>query len=101
MDRDVELYECPVLLFTSDVTEALEWFQLTHQLVGGYGWVAWQRTSLPAAGGVEDQPAKLMEALALIARDENALIRQARKTRRTGGDGENSGTPPRRRRRRG
>lgn len=76
------MHECPVLLFTQVVREALEWFQLTHQLQGGYGWVQWQRTALPAAGGVEDQPAKLMEALALIAREENALIEQARKQSR-------------------
>ena len=62
-----------MLLFTPDVIEALDWFQLTHQPQGGYGWVQWQRTSLPVAGGVEDQPAKLMEALTLIAREENAL----------------------------
>ncbi len=71
-----------MLLFTADVKEALEWFQLTHQLQGGYGWVEWQRTALPSAGGVEDQPAKVMEALALIAREENALIGQARKQSR-------------------
>ncbi len=71
-----------MLLFTADVKEALGWFQLTHELVGGYGWVAWQRTSLPSAGGVEDQPAKLMETLALIAREENALIGRVKKQSR-------------------
>jgi hypothetical protein len=74
-----------VLLFTPDVKEALEWFQLTYQLQGGYGWVEWQRTALPAAGGLEDQPAKLMETLALIARNKNALIEQARKQSRGAG----------------
>lgn len=68
------------------MNEAREWFQLTHGLHGGPGWVEWQRTSLPAAGGVEDQPAKLMEALALLAREENALIRRAAKQRRAPGE---------------
>lgn len=71
-----------MLLFTADVKEALSWFQLTYNLQGGYGWAMWQRTSLPAAGGVEDQPAQLMEALALIAQHENALLEQARKQSR-------------------
>jgi hypothetical protein len=67
-----------VLLFTRDVQEALEWFALTHQLVQDNGGLRWQRTSLPAAGGLEDQPARLMETLALIACEENAVIRMAR-----------------------
>lgn len=82
-----------MLCFTPDVKDALEWFQLTYQPQGGYGWVQWQRTSLPVAGGVEDQPAKLMEALTLIAREENAALtkrserkqkRQPKLTRRDG-----------------
>lgn len=68
-----------MLLFTTEVKQYLEWFQLTHQLRGGYGWIAWQRTALPAAGGLEGQPAKLMEALALIAREENALLQRKRR----------------------
>jgi len=77
----------------------LAWFQLTHQLQGGFGWVQWQRTSLPVAGGVGDQPARLMEALALIAREENALIQRASRKGRRGGQDDNRGTPSRRRRR--
>lgn len=68
-----------MLLFTPDVQDYLDWFVLTHQVQGGYGWIAWQMTKLPAKGGLEDQPAKLMEALALIAREENALIRRRQK----------------------
>lgn len=83
-----------MLLFTADVKEALAWFELTYDLQGGYGWAMWQRTSLPAAGGVEDQPAKLMEALALIARNENAQIEQARKQSR--GEGRERGRQKRR-----
>lgn len=71
-----------MLLFTPEVQQHLELFALTHQLQGGYGWIAWQLTTLPATGGMEDQPAKLMEALALIAREENARIRQQQKTAR-------------------
>lgn len=70
-----------MLLFTPDVLEAQRWFELTHDLQGGYGWAMWQRTSLPVEGGVEDQPAKLMETLALIAREENARILAARNNR--------------------
>lgn len=50
-------------------------FELTHQLRVGSGWAMWQRDSLPSEGGIEDQPAKLMEALALIARIENTALR--------------------------
>lgn len=84
--------------FTREVESALEWFTLTHQLHGGYGWALWQRTALPAVGGVGDQPAKVMEALALIAREENALIGRATRKGRTGGQDTNRGTPRRRRR---
>lgn len=73
-----------MLLFTPDVKEYLEWFALTHQLQGGYGWMVWQLTKLPANGGVEDQPAKVMEALALIAREENALIQRRQKQQAKG-----------------
>jgi hypothetical protein len=68
-----------VLVFTPDVKEALEWFQLTFSLHGGPGWLEWQRIGLPHAGGVNDQPAKVMEALTLIAREENALVQRARR----------------------
>lgn len=70
-----------MLQFTADVKDYLEWFHLTHQIHGGYGWVVWQRTSLPLEGGVEDQPAKLMEALALIAREETELLQRKPKRR--------------------
>lgn len=83
-----------MLLFTPDVEEALAWFQLTHDLQGGFGWAMWQRMSLPTAGGVEDQPAKLMESLALIARHENAGIEQARQQSR--GQGRERGKQKRR-----
>lgn len=63
-----------MLVFTPEVKQYLEWFVLTHQLRGGYGWLAWQRVALPIAGGMDEQPAKLMEALAFIAREENAQI---------------------------
>jgi hypothetical protein len=61
------------------VKEYLEWFSLTYQIQGGHSWIEWQRSLLPATGGIEDQPAKLMEALDLIAREENALIRRSQR----------------------
>jgi hypothetical protein len=66
---------------TAEVREYREWFGLTHQLAGGPGWVGWQRTALPVAGGLEDQPAKLMAALDCLAAEENALILRARPRR--------------------
>lgn len=54
-------------------------FALTHSIRVSDGWIAWERTALPVAGGIEDQPAKVMEAMALIAREENALIQRAQK----------------------
>jgi hypothetical protein len=68
-----------VLCFTPDVHRYLELFALTHEISAAASVVMWRRTSMPRLGGVEDQSAKDMEALALIAREENALIRQARR----------------------
>lgn len=56
-----------MLLFTPEITAYLEMFEMTHSLTGGATWVAWQRTSLPAVGGVEDQPAKMMQAMTFLA----------------------------------
>jgi hypothetical protein len=70
-----------VLLFTPDVTEAIEWFTLTHQFTSSAGW---QRVDRPIAGGLADQPAKLMEAIALVAREQNALVSRERTRRATG-----------------
>jgi hypothetical protein len=64
------------------VREWLQLFELTHQVYGGYGWVMWQRTSLLVSGGIEDQPAKDMEALTLIARIENAALAKRPKRER-------------------
>jgi len=73
-------------VFTREVEEWLEWFALTHQLQGGMGWLAWQRTALPVAGGVGDQPAKVMEALTVIAREENAALQRRGRASRRGED---------------
>jgi hypothetical protein len=63
-----------VLLFTPEVNAYIEMFEMTHTLNGGVGWVMWQRTALPAEGGVEDQPAKVMQAITFLAEQHNALI---------------------------
>jgi hypothetical protein len=87
-----------VLAFTPDVEEVLQLFRLTYELHGGFGWVQWQRRALPETGGIVDQPARVMEALAHVAREENAALHRAQKEPPRE-DGE---TPtPRRRRRRG
>lgn len=83
MDRDVECFTCPVLAFTPQVEAVLQWFALTHVLQGGFGWVLWQRVALPEAGGVGDQPARLMEALGWVGQLRNAaLAQQSRSTDR-------------------
>jgi hypothetical protein len=75
VDRDVVVYECPVRSFTTFVDEVLEWFDATYELapVGGLA-VMWQRAALPVAGGLGEQPAKLIEALGFVANHRNALL---------------------------
>lgn len=82
-----------MLLFTPDVVDALRWFERTHHLLGGFGWARMQRTALPAPGAVGDQPAKLMEAIEVIAREHNRLLRGASKPRRERRDKQPGKTP--------
>lgn len=68
------------------MTAYLELFELTHSLTGGLGWAMWQRTALPAEGGVEDQPAKVMQALTFLCDQRNRIVderRPQRKKKRT------------------
>lgn len=66
----MELFACPVRLFTPDVTTWLSLFDATHQ-VTPTGWVA---STLGAPGGVLDQPARDAEALDWIRRIKNRLL---------------------------
>lgn len=54
----------------------------------GFGWAQWQRSALPYAGGLADQPARLMAGLSFIASLKNRLISEelqlARKPARRG-----------------
>ena len=54
-----------------------EWFALTHQVVSGFGVAYWQRTALPAAGGLGDQDAWLMQALEYLRRVKDQLLTEA------------------------
>ena len=69
-DRDVELHVCPVRFFTPDVEQVLEWFEATHrvELIGQVP--QWQRVTLPYTGGLNEQPAKLIEALTFVCEQE-------------------------------
>ena len=40
----------------------------------GQGWMLWRRIALPNAGGLGEQPAKLIDALAYVADYRNAMI---------------------------
>ncbi len=57
---------CPVRALTPEVTSALTWFELTHQLVAQFGTAYWMRTALPQAGGIGEQDARLMDALEVL-----------------------------------
>lgn len=78
------LYTCPVLAFTPAVDDVLGWFDLTYEIEVGFGWMQWRLASLPYTGGVADQPAKLMQALAFVARLRNMRIAEDLKRQRRG-----------------
>lgn len=80
---DVELHICPVLLFTPALETTLTWFDLTYALQVQPGSARWVRTALPEAGGLSEQPARLMAELAWIAQVRNEQIRRAMHARRT------------------
>lgn len=65
------LYHCPVRLFTPEVSRLFDLFYDTHAIDARGRWA---RVSLPAPGGVSDQPARELEALGVIASTWNALI---------------------------
>ena len=75
----MELNACPVRLFTPAVEAWLSLFTLTHELRPGTGWV---RTSLPAAGGVGNQPSTTLEALNWIRRVWNGVLQETAGLRR-------------------
>lgn len=62
--------------FTPDVEELLEWFELTYAVESGPGWICWRRAALPYAGGLADQPHRLMQGLDYIARVRNDMLTQ-------------------------
>lgn len=45
--------------------------------------MTWQRVALPDAGGVQQQPARTMEALTLVGRLKNDTLRRAQAGQRT------------------
>jgi len=56
------------------VVEVLGWFGLTHELVAtGFG-AHWRMAWLPAAGGIGDQDARLMEGLTLARAVSQATL---------------------------
>lgn len=68
---------CPVRLFTPEVSALFDLFYLTHTFDGK----AWQRTALPVAGGVLDQPALELDALEFMAGTWNARLNESRRRR--------------------
>ena len=71
---------CPVLAFEPRVMAVLEWFDRTYALVEVRGQVRYQRQAWPGPGSVGDQDAKLLQALDVLQRTQNDVIRA--KTRR-------------------
>lgn len=69
---------CPVLAFTSEVTQALRLFNLTHTLVPTFGGAFWQRTALPGPGSVLEQDHHTMTVLETIKGIRNRLLARAR-----------------------
>jgi hypothetical protein len=74
-----------VRLYTAAVEEVLWWFRWTHQLQVWGGVVRWERTSLPCEGGLNHQPAKLMESLAWLREHANVVLLPRQQNRRHDG----------------
>lgn len=76
-------YACPVRLFTPDVEAWLSLFAVTHALRVGLAGARWERIALPVEGGIADQPAKDLQALAWIADVWNGWLGEQRQRRTT------------------
>lgn len=95
-DGDIDLATCPVLHLTAEAKEVLAWFEQTHEMVANSGVLWWRMHTLPQAGGLDAQDARLMAGLEYMRDLHNALVLEDRKTRQKGeGD---RGTSRRRRR---
>jgi len=70
-----------VLAFTPEVDGALRWFEATHELTNADGRFWWRRVGLPGPGSVGEQDARLMEALEVLQRVYDDLMRPKTKTR--------------------
>jgi hypothetical protein len=68
-----------VLLFTPDVDDAIDWFALTHDVQPIGNVAMWRREALPHAGGINEQPAKLLDTLTFICQQKNAAVLAARR----------------------
>lgn len=62
-----------MLAFTPDVEAALQWFEMTHELVVEQGRAQWMRTALPHAGGVGDQDTRLLATIEYLRAVHNQL----------------------------
>lgn len=64
-----------MLAFTPDVESALRWFDATYERETLEPGARWRRMDLPAPGGMGEQDAGLMDALDLLRRVHNDLVR--------------------------
>lgn len=69
---------------TAETRFWIELFHQTHQvrIEGLSGYVRYERTALPVAGGLYDQPARDMEALEVLEATANAVVAEQAKERR-------------------
>lgn len=73
---------CPVLLLTPFVQEASSLFDVTHEIRLGDGVAYWSRVSLPVSGGIDRQPAKMLQALSVICNVKNDEIAYSSRKKR-------------------
>jgi hypothetical protein len=69
---------CPVREFTAEVEDILAWFYRTHEIDAGLAGGRWRLSQLPRAGGIEDQEARLLEALDHCRAVQNAMLAERR-----------------------
>jgi hypothetical protein len=75
---DGPVTDCPVKLFTPDVSEAIEWFHATHELeANGMAQPHYRRVALPRAGAAGEQDAALMDAIDVVAAATDRCVRKA------------------------
>lgn len=75
-DGSIAVKVCPVLSFTPEVEDLLQIFDWTHEPEPTESGMRWRQTSLPAAGGLDDQEAWTMTGLSWLRQVHGLIARE-------------------------